>query len=98
MPNWFKSKFERVAGYSPNWYGTLDYAPNATVVLYDDNELYCIGFMEESLPDVDSITPLTAQEAQDIIENLSDEENVWFGEKLENRWNEKEEEADESGG
>ena len=50
--NWFKSAYEPGIVYSQGWYGTLDYAPPATVVLYDDSAGFCIGYMEGSLPPV----------------------------------------------
>jgi hypothetical protein len=86
MMNYFKSKYEPVAGYSPNWYGTMDYAPVATILLYDDNLCECIGYSEYALPEDSHITPLTENNALDIIQNYPEGEGIWFGEKLEKRW------------
>ena len=99
--NWFKSYYDRVA-YSPGWYGTMRYAPAATILLYNDIELYCIGYMESELPS--GIIPLTEEEATAIIkkEQLKDvipaitkqrklstaleTQEVWIGSKLAWRW------------
>ena len=35
--NYFKMYYQACA-YSKNWYGTLDYAPSATVLFYNDIE------------------------------------------------------------
>jgi hypothetical protein len=86
MVNWFKSKYEKVEGYSPNWYGIMDYAPNSTILLYDDNICECIGYMNEELPDDEHLTSLTEEQATEIIDNYEDVDGVWFGEKLEKRW------------
>ena len=95
MVNWFKSKYENVNGYSPNWYGIMDYAPNSTILLYDDNKCECIGYMESELPTDDHLTALTEQEAKSIIDNYEDADGVYFGEKLENKWKLPEEDTDE---
>jgi len=86
MKNWFKSKYESVAGYSPNWYGIMDYAPPATILLYDDNICECIGWMDSALPVDPHLTSLTEEAGLNIIANYVDGEGIWFGEKLEKRW------------
>ena len=86
--NYFKSAYKRCT-YSPGWYGTLDWAPPATVLLYNDNDCWCIGYMESDLPN--GVVAITEAEANEILaaaEALEATEDVWFGEKLENRWNE----------
>ncbi len=45
--NYFKSEYEKGIVYNKGWYGTLDYSPDATVLMYDDDNGICIGFMEE---------------------------------------------------
>lgn len=85
--NWFKSNYEAVAAYSPNWYGEMSYAPPAIIWLYDDNVRMCVGHMEVEIPVDPHLTVLTEQEAEDIIgEADPDDPNVWFGERLEHRW------------
>jgi hypothetical protein len=37
--NYFISYYDKGISYSPNWYGTLSYAPKATILMYDDNEI-----------------------------------------------------------
>lgn len=82
--NYFKSFYDVGLSYSPNWYGTLDYAPLATVLLYDDNQGYCIGYMESALPQ--GVVSLTEEEANTEIINAQDIDGVFFGEKLTLRW------------
>ncbi len=82
--NYFKSFYDQDIAYSPNWYGTMDYAPPATVLLYDDNQGYCIGYMEGELPE--GVQALTESEALAIVASTVDVEGVWFGEKLAHRW------------
>jgi len=82
--NYFKSYYDIGIAYSPNWYGTLNYAPPATVLLYDDNQGYCIGYMEGELPE--GVQALTESEALAIVASAEDIEGVWFGEKFAGRW------------
>ena len=42
MKYYFKSNYEECF-YSQNWYGSLNLAPNATILFYDDNDNFCIG-------------------------------------------------------
>jgi len=78
---YFKSNYE-LCNYSPDWYGTLDYAPPATVLIYDDDHCFCIGYMEVNDANVEYITE---EEALNIINN-SEGELVYKNEKLESRW------------
>jgi hypothetical protein len=89
--NYFKSYYETGLAYSPNWYGTLSYAPQATVLLYDDNQGFCIGFMEVELPP--GVIPMTEAEALAEVAQAEDIDGVWFGEKLAHRWDEPPEEV-----
>lgn len=82
--NYFKSYYDKTLSYSPDWYGTLSYAPPATVLLYNDNEGFCIGYMASELPD--GVQALTESEALAIVAGAEDIEGVWFGEKLARRW------------
>jgi len=82
--NYFKSFYDKGIAYSPNWYGTLDYAPLAEVLLYDDNQGYCIGRMDSALPD--GVISITEQEALAEIAAAQDVDGVWFGSKLDGRW------------
>jgi hypothetical protein len=81
---YFKSTYEPCA-YSPNWYGSLSYAPNATVLMYNDEEGYCIGYMEVNNANVEYITEVEATEI--IAEYLNTENpNIWLGDRLLHRW------------
>ena len=82
--NYFKSHYQLGIFYSPNWYGILDYAPNAIILLYDDNQGYCIGYMENELPL--NVIPMSETEAQNELDNAQDIEGVFFGDKLLHRW------------
>jgi len=82
--NYFKSFYDQGIAYYPNWYGTMDYAPPATVLLYDDNQGYCIGYMASELPD--GVQALTESEALAIVASAEDIEGVWYSEKLVHRW------------
>lgn len=81
--NYFKSNYNPCA-YSPNWYGTLDYAPSSTILLYNDNENYCIGYMESSLPE--GVVSMTESEALAEINQTANAEGIYFGDKLLHRW------------
>lgn len=82
--NYFKSKYDKTVSYSPNWYGSMDYAPTATVLLYNDNEGYCVGYMESALPT--EVTAMTEDEALGEIAQATDVDGVYFGDKLIHRW------------
>lgn len=82
--NYFKSTYETGIAYSPNWYGSMSYAPAATVLLYNDNEGYCIGYMDSNLPA--GVTAMTEAEAQTELNNAQDVDGVYFGDKLLHRW------------
>jgi len=83
--NWFKSKYKTGIKYPPNWYGTLDFAPPATVRYYDDNKGECVGNMESELPP--GVTPMTTQEAIDYPRE-PEGNGVWWGDSLFHRWDE----------
>ena len=92
MKYYFKSNYNPCS-YSENWYGTLDLAPNAVIEFYDDNNNFCIGYVEstesmEILNTYESITEyLTEAEALAEISTLSvEDDNVWFGTRLADRW------------
>lgn len=82
--NYFKSYYDKGLAYSPNWYGILSYAPAATVLLYDDNEGYCVGYMESDLPL--GVEAITEAEALAQVAAADDVDGVYFGEKLAHRW------------
>jgi len=72
--------------YSPNWHGTMPKTPkNVTVLLCNDKEGYGIAQTEDTFipPEVLQITELTAK---DILAKAKDEDGVYFGKKLTNRW------------
>lgn len=83
--NYFISRYEPCA-YSPNWYKELSYAPNATVLMYNDDECYCIGYMEVNDADVEYISE---QQAINIINHVDyNNQNIWYGSRLWHRWDE----------
>jgi len=82
--NYFKSYYDTGIAYSPNWYGTLDYAPTATVLLYDDNQGFCIGYMENELPE--GVFFISEENALNEIFYAEDIDGVFNGEKLFHRW------------
>lgn len=84
--NYFKSYYDKTLSYSPDWYGTLSYAPPATVLLYNDNEGFCIGYMESELPE--GVQAMTDQEALAEVAQAEDIDGVFFGDKLATRWEE----------
>lgn len=65
--NYFKSYYNRCA-YSKDWYGSYHNAPQATILLYNDIDLYCIGYMVDSLPE--GVIPLTEEDALLIINSF----------------------------
>ena len=73
--------------YSPGWHGTLPLCPkDVTVLLYNDKEGYGIA----QTPDIKlpkGLTALSEAEAKVILTEAKDEDGVYFGQKLANRWN-----------
>ena len=71
--------------YSPGWHGTISKCPgNVVVDLYNDKEGYGIAHTtDEELPK--EVTKKEEKEVQDIISKLTDEEGVYFGEKVKER-------------
>lgn len=92
MKYYFKSNYTPCF-YSQNWYGCLDLAPNAIVEFYDDNNNFCIGYVEseEAMTILSGYETITAyvDEATALAEiallSVVDD-NVWFGERLATRW------------
>jgi len=83
--NYFKGFYDKGIAYSPNWYGTMNYAPAATVLLYNDNTGYCIGYMASELPQ--GVFFMSEIDAQIEINNADiDDSNVFKGDKLLHRW------------
>ena len=74
--------------YSPNYHGTMNKCPkDVTVLLYNDEEGYGIAktndkFKPKEVKVIEEAVALgTLTDAA-----LKDEEGVYFGEKLDNRW------------
>lgn len=84
--NYFISRYEPCA-YSPNWYGHKIYAPNATVLMYNDEEGFCIGYMEADDADVKYVTEYHATEWLSYYNDI-DNPNIWIGDRLLHRWDE----------
>ena len=82
-----KNKDGSTATYSPGWCGTRDKcALNEKGLLYNDKELWGIGQAEgDYIPD--DVEVLDEKTALSIIAEAKDEDKVYFGEKLANRWN-----------
>lgn len=88
MKYYFKSNLLSTTEYAKDWYG-INYTPPATVVLYDDNQGFCIGYFEDVCPIMPEVTFYSnEQKALDDITVCSiKDDNVWFGDRLVNRWN-----------
>lgn len=93
--NYFLSYYEPVRKYSRNWYGILEYAPDATILLYDDSVGVAIGHMESDIPVYDWLIPLEEADALDIVDTYPDGDGIYKGEKLEKRWVNEEEYLEE---
>lgn len=81
-------RFEIPAGvkYSPNWHGTMPRCPkDVEVLLYNDKEGYGIAKTEDIFkpPEVEV---LAEAEALKVVREAQDEEGVYFGQKLADRW------------
>ncbi len=73
--------------YSPGWHGTLPHCPaNVTVLLYNDKEGYGIAKTEDTFVPKE-VTVITEEEALTLLATVKDEEQVYSGEKLADRWN-----------
>lgn len=72
--------------YSPGWHGTMPKCPmKVTVLLYNDKEGFGIAQTEDTFVPPE-VTVITKNEAEKILAEAKDEEGVYFGEKLANRW------------
>ena len=70
--------------YISNWYGEFDYAPPATVLMYNDEEGFCIGTMDEK---IDGVTYISESEALITVNKAKiNNPNVFVGYKLHERW------------
>ena len=87
MRYYFKSNLP-TTNYNRDWYG-INYAPPAKVILYDDNNCFCIGYFEDVSPIIPEVTFYSnEQEAlNDIVTYSIEDDNVWFGDRLAHRWN-----------
>jgi hypothetical protein len=86
MNYYFKSNLFTTE-YNKGFYG-LNRVPPATVVLYDDNQGFCIGYFVDVCPIIPEISFYdNEQNALDDIAFYSvDDDNVWFGDRLDRRW------------
>ncbi len=76
--------------YSSGWHGIMPHCPkDVTVLLYNDKEGYGIAQTEDTfIPS--EVTKITKTAADKLLATAKDEDGVYFGEKLANRWNVKE--------
>ena len=72
--------------YSPNWAGTMPKCPqDVTVLLYNDKEGYGIAQTADKFVPKE-VTVLSDKEAKKILDSAKDEDEVYFGVKLDDRW------------
>ncbi len=75
--------------YSPNWHGEMPRCPKDVVVdLYNDKEGWGLAHTEDNFIPKE-VAVLTEKEASLLITEAKDEDGVYFGDKLANRWNPK---------
>jgi len=87
MTTYFKFDIPDGVSYSPGWHGTMDKCPKkVTVLLYNDKEGFGIAKANDSFKP-DEVEVLTKTVAMKIVDAAKDEEGVYFGEKLDNKWN-----------
>ena len=72
--------------YSPNWHGTMPKCPKkVTVLLYNDKEGYGIAQTKDSFKPKE-VTVIEEAEALGTLSDMVDEDGVYFGIKLTDRW------------
>ena len=72
--------------YSPGWHGTLPKCPKGvTVHLYNDKEGYGIAETEDKITQKE-LKVLTEIDAKYLLSEAKDEDGVYFGKKLTDRW------------
>ena len=72
--------------YSPGWFGTMPKCPkDVTVLLYNDKEGYGIAKTEDTFrpPEVEVLKEAGALK---IVSETKDEDGVYKGKKLDDRW------------
>ncbi len=75
--------------YSPGWHGEMPHCPkDVTVLLYNDAEGWGLAQTEDKITQKE-IQEISKDEADKVLVNVKDEDEVYFGEKLANRWNPK---------
>ena len=79
--------------YSPGWHGIMPKCPkNVTVLLYNDKEGYGIAQTDDKLIQKEVI-PIDESEALGTLTEVAlakDDAEVYFGDKLDSRWDEAE--------
>jgi len=72
--------------YSPGWHGTMPKcSKNVKVLLYNDKEGYGIAKTEDTFIPKE-VEVITEKIALGIVAKATDEEGVFFGDKLVTRW------------
>lgn len=72
--------------YSPGWHGTMPKCPrDVEVLLYNDKEGFGIAKSEDAFVPQE-VTAVTEKEALDLVAAQKDEDGVYFGQKLADRW------------
>ena len=88
--NFFKFKIEKGISYSPNWHGTMPRCPkDVKVLLYNDIDGFGIAQTEDTFIPKE-VCIITKTEAMKILAAAQDIDGIFFGTKLDARWDVKE--------
>ena len=81
-----RNKDGTIITYSPGWHGSMLHCPqNVTVLLYNDREGYGIAKTEDIFMPSE-VEVLGEKDALGILDAAIDEEGIYFGQKLKDRW------------
>ncbi len=82
----------KLPGYSPDWHGTMPKCPkNVEVLLYNDRDGYGIAKTDDKFipPEVEALKEDNAVKLLLRMEQDPDADNIFMGEKLAHRWDDK---------
>ena len=72
--------------YSPNYHGTMPKCPEGvTVLLYNDKKGFGIAKTEDTFIPPEVIV-ISSDEVDKVMAEVKDEEGIYFGDKLADRW------------